>query len=214
MFKEKQVAGRTMEVSPQVVLPKARKQFSCMILNTADRLVSVFGKPAKDLYLTLVKDYDVWTHSPTEICEGIYHEKYVYKSQEMWYTVSVAVPGPGGADVPSYYQRRIDPELFLRYQQQALDKTIMRLEDGKAAYTYRMQHPRPGVPPTQGIKDAKTALLAELGGSAGVAELIRSLFFLLPYATAAQWDKADAIGRWYTRYIINIEVVFGIRWPA
>ena len=120
--------GLKVRVRKGVILPRHRKRPSCLTLTTADRLTFLLGKPAKELYIQIVKTYEWWRRSPEWQFEAIYHQGYVFKAQSMWYTLSGQIPGPGRTPPPKTYQKSVHPEAYIAEQQRKLDLIIFRLK--------------------------------------------------------------------------------------
>lgn len=190
------LAGQEIQVLKGVLLPHARKEPGCVVLNTADRVVSVFGKPALRLYLAAVRDYNLWTHSVDEDLEAIYHEEYVYKSQAMWYNLSGEVPGPGRTEPPAAFQPSIKPEVFIQQKQYELERVLVKLEYFKSRREWRAHLPITawGMGTVESIN---YDFFKEIGGQGVLVEYFRRLIFLLAFATPAQWERADAVASYF-----------------
>jgi len=121
------ISGLKVRVKKGVVLPRHKKRPSCLVLTTADRLTMLLGKPAKELYVEIVKIYEWWSKSPEWQFEYVYHSGYVYKAQCMWYDLSREVPGPGQAPPPTIYQKSVSPDAYIAERQKELDRIISEL---------------------------------------------------------------------------------------
>lgn len=89
---------------------------SCAILDTADRLASLLGKPALKVYLEVVKTHELWTHSEADTVSEIYQAGYVNPALAMWTALRGDLTGiaPIPPPLPDAYvtPELIFPELF------------------------------------------------------------------------------------------------------
>jgi len=199
MFKrlKARLAGQEVTIHEGVVLPRHKKQPACMLLNTADRFAAIFGKPAKELYLSIVKDYELWTHSYDEELGAAYHDEYVYKTGLMWWELSGMIPGPGRVEEPPIYQARPSDEVFLQQQQYRLQIALNALQSWKEEAMRRFP---PGVlPPTGRTREDiwREWVIRLAGGIIPLKRTLDGLVFLMPFATIEQWNRGIELYKWY-----------------
>ncbi|RKX61371.1 MAG: hypothetical protein DRP29_00560 [Thermodesulfobacteriota bacterium] len=195
------LAGLKVKVKKGVILPRHRKRPSCLTLTTADRLVMLLGKPAKELYTQIVKIYQWWSSSPEWMFEYTYHEGYVWKAQTMWYDLSGRIPGPGRVPPPVKYQKTINPDAYIADKQRELWRIILRLEYLQSRYRGVEQLDSPD---WRAREDAKWLLRhARKYRMMEIIMLIQEGYVLIVYGTRDQIERFRAVVKWFYGYIIK-----------
>ena len=203
MEQEKTVnlAGLKVRVKKGVILPRHRKRPSCLTLTTADRLVALLGKPAKELYMEMVKIYEWWSKSPEWMFEYTYHEGYVWKAQIMWYDLSGRIPGPGRVPPPTKYQKTVNPEAYIADRQKELWRIILRLE--YLQRQYRAVEWRDS-PDWWRRNQAKWALYhARKDHLREIIMLIQEGYVLIVYGRRDQIERFRSVVKWFFNHILK-----------